>query len=226
MNANFYVFSRAIVHFALRTLWRLRVVGSERVPREGPLIVVANHVSYFDPPVLGCALPRELHFMAKKELFDIPLFGSLIRRYNAFPVERGRGDIGAIKRTVGVLKAGNAVLIFPEGTRNRDESRSPHAPPGAPATLAPPARRKAEAGAALLASLSGARILPAYIDGTRRLRFFSSIKVIFGEPFTPGDGKKASREELAKRTDEIMERIFALREYSALSEVRTTQAGR
>jgi 1-acyl-sn-glycerol-3-phosphate acyltransferase len=194
MSANFYAFSKAPVNLALRAFWRMRVEGCERVPREGPLIVAANHVSYFDPPVVGCALPRPLHFMAKKELFDIPLFGALIRRYNAFPVDRGRGDVGAIKRTVAVLKTGNAVLIFPEGTRNRDESR------------------KAESGVALLASLSGARILPAYISGTRRLRLFSSIKVIFGEPFSLGDGKKASREDLAKRTDQVMERIFALRE--------------
>jgi 1-acyl-sn-glycerol-3-phosphate acyltransferase len=198
MSANFYAFSKATVYFALTTFWRLRVVGCELVPREGPLIVAANHVSYFDPPALGCVLPRELNFMAKKELFDIPLFGSLIRRYNAFPVDRGRGDVGAIKRTVEVLKAGNAVLIFPEGTRNRDIGRNQS--------------RSAESGVALLASLSGARVLPAYIEGTRRLRLFSSIKVIFGEPFVPGDGKKASREELAKRTEEVMERIFALRE--------------
>jgi len=194
MSSIFYAFSKVTATLVLRTLWRMRVVGSERVPCEGPLIVAANHVSYFDPPVLGCALPRPLHFMAKKELFDIPLLGALIRRYNAYPVDRGRGDVGAVKRTLAALKAGHAVLIFPEGTRNRDESRG------------------GESGVALLASLSGARILPAYIDGTRRLRLFSSIKVVFGEPFSVGDGEKASREDLAKRTDQVMKRIFALRE--------------
>jgi 1-acyl-sn-glycerol-3-phosphate acyltransferase len=193
MSPFFYAFSKSCVTLALR-MWRLRVDGCERVPRDGPLIVVANHVSYFDPPVLGCALPRPLHFMAKKELFDIPVFGALIRSYNAFPVDRGRGDVGAIKRAVNVLGAGNAVLLFPEGTRNRDGSG------------------KAESGAALLASLSGAPILPAYIEGTLHVSRLSQIKVVFGEPFRPGDGKKASREDLAKRTNEIMERIFALRE--------------
>jgi 1-acyl-sn-glycerol-3-phosphate acyltransferase len=194
MNSLIYAVSKGIVSIGVRTLSRIRVIGSERVPRDGPLIVVANHVSYFDPPVIGWALPRQLHFMAKKELFEIPAFGALIRAYNAFPVDRGHGDVGAIKRAVSVLKAGNAVLIFPEGRRNRDGTG------------------RAEAGAALLASLSGARILPAYVDGTRRVRLWSPIKVVFGEPFMQGDGKKATREDLAKRTDEIMERIFALRE--------------
>jgi 1-acyl-sn-glycerol-3-phosphate acyltransferase len=209
MNAEFYAFSKVVVTLVLRTLWRMRVEGAQHVPREGPLIVVANHVSYFDPPVLGCALPRELHFMAKKELFDIPLFGALIACYNAYPVERGRGDVGAIKRTVKVLKDGHAVLIFPEGRRNRDEGEGEEngRPPNGRSS-----RRRAQAGIAFLASLSGARVLPAYIEGTKHLRLFSSIKVIFGEPFQLGDGKKASRGDLAKRTDEIMERIFALRE--------------
>jgi 1-acyl-sn-glycerol-3-phosphate acyltransferase len=198
MSGKSYAFSKVVATFVLRMLWRMRVVGAQRVPREGSLIVVANHVSYFDPPVLGCALPRELHFMAKKELFDIPLFGALIRRYNAYPVERGRGDVGAIKRTVKMLEAGHAILIFPEGRRNRDEGRE--------------AGGQAELGIAFLASLTGTRVLPAYIEGTKHLRLFSSIKVVFGEPFQLGDGKKASRGDLAKRTDEIMERIFALRE--------------
>ena len=120
MSAAFYAFSRVCVNAVLRTVWRMRVSGRERVPRTGPLIVAANHVSYFDPPVLGCALPRPLHFMAKKELFAVPLLGAMIRLYNAFPVDRGRGDVGAIKRAVEALKAGNAVLLFPEGTRNRE----------------------------------------------------------------------------------------------------------
>jgi 1-acyl-sn-glycerol-3-phosphate acyltransferase len=194
MSAFSYTFSRCVVSALLSTLWRMRVIGLDRVPLAGPLLVAANHVSYFDPPVLGCALPRPLHFMAKKELFDIPLFGRLIRSYNAYPVERGRGDIGAIRRGVGILKAGNAMLIFPEGGRNRSGTAG------------------GRDGAALLASMAQAPILPAYVHGTMQTRRFRQIKVVFGEPFLQGDGRKASREDLAKRTNEIMERIFALRE--------------
>jgi 1-acyl-sn-glycerol-3-phosphate acyltransferase len=206
---NFYDFAKFVCGIPLRTLWRLHAVGTEHVPRTGPLIVASNHISFFDPPALGVALPRPLHYMAKQELFDIPLFGPTIRATNAFPVDRSRGDIGAIKRTVEMLRAGNAVAIFPEGGRNKD------------------GQAKARPGVALLAALSGAPIVPAYIDGTQGVRQFRAITVIFGEPFVPGEApaaapepvrpaipraRKATREDLAKWTDDIMSRIFALQE--------------
>jgi 1-acyl-sn-glycerol-3-phosphate acyltransferase len=170
------------------------VIGREHVPLSGPLIVAANHVSYFDPPVIGVASPRPLFYMAKRELFEIPLFGALIRALNAYPVDRKRGDAGAIKRTVEMLIKGNAVVLFPEGTRNRDGSARPRA------------------GVALLASLSGAPVLPVHISGTEEVRRFRSIRVVFGEPFSPGKGRKANREDLERWTDEIMGRIHALGE--------------
>ena len=191
---TFYGFARGVVKAALRAFWRFRVVGAERVPPAGPLIVAANHVSYFDPPALGCALPRPLHYMAKQQLFAMGLLGRLIGALNAFPVDRSRGDVAAIKRAVEVLRGGAAVGIFPEGTRNKDGNVRP------------------QAGIALLHYLSGAPILPAYIAGTARARRFAQISVTFGEPVRFTDGQKASREDLAKWTDDIMERIFALGE--------------
>jgi 1-acyl-sn-glycerol-3-phosphate acyltransferase len=215
---TFYDFAKVVCGIPLRTLWRLRAVGTERVPLTGPLIVASNHISFFDPPALGVALPRPLHYMAKQELFDIPLFGPTIRATNAYPVDRRRGDVGAIRRTVEMLRAGNAVAIFPEGGRNKD------------------GQAKARPGVALLAALSRAPILPAYIEGTSGVRRLQAITVIFGEPFIPrfdplspaedaihfasaedlgttkAADRKASREDLAKWTDEIMHRIFALRE--------------
>lgn len=211
---TFYDFAKFVCGIPLRTVWRLRAVGRERVPRTGPLIVACNHMSFFDPPALGVALPRPLHYMAKQELFDIPILGPTIRATNAYPVDRSRGDIGAIKRTVQMLRAGNAVAIFPEGGRNKDGQAKPRP------------------GVALLAALSGAPIIPAFIDGTWGVRRFEPITVIFGEPFVLGregrdahggasitgaqearEGSKATREDLAKWTDEIMNRIFALREH-------------
>ncbi|HTV75131.1 MAG TPA: lysophospholipid acyltransferase family protein [Candidatus Acidoferrales bacterium] len=214
---NFYDVAKIVCGVPLRTVWRLRAVGTELVPRTGPLIVASNHISFFDPPALGVALPRPLHYMAKQELFEIPLFGPLIRATNAYPVDRSRGDVGAIRRTVEMLRAGNAVAIFPEGGRNKN------------------GQAKARPGVALLAALSRAPILPAYIEGTSGVRRLHAITVIFGEPFVPrprglaplvdvappsagafektnASDRKASREDLAKWTDEIMHRIFALRE--------------
>jgi 1-acyl-sn-glycerol-3-phosphate acyltransferase len=206
---NFYDFAKFVCGIPLRTVWRLHAVGTEHVPRTGPLIVARNHISFFDPPSLGVALPRPLYYMAKQELFDIPLFGPTIRATNAFPVDRSRGDIGAIKRTVEMLRAGHAVAIFPEGGRNKD------------------GQAKVRPGVALLAALSGAPVVPAYIDGTQGVRQFRPITVVFGEPFVPGEApvpgseaapqaipraRKATREDLAKWTDDIMSRIFALQE--------------
>jgi 1-acyl-sn-glycerol-3-phosphate acyltransferase len=178
---------------ALRLIWRLRVHGAERVPRDGPLIVACNHVSYFDPPALGVALPRPIYYMAKVELFRIPIMGKLIEWLNAFPVDRSRGDVAAIKRAVDVLRTGAAVGIFPEGTRNRTGEVQP------------------QVGVALLAALSKAPVLPAYVAGTAHAGRLTRIEVFFGEPLRFARGEKASREDLAKWTGEIMDSIHALR---------------
>ena len=183
-----------MVGAALRLGWRLRVHGAERVPLSGPLIVACNHVSYFDPPALGVALPRPVHYMAKVDLFRIPILGTLIRWLGAYPVDRSRGDVAAFKRSVEVLRSGAAIGIFPEGTRNKTGTVRP------------------QIGIALLAARSGAPVLPAYVSGTARAHRFARIDVVFGEPVRLGADEKASREDMANWTNEIMARIGALRE--------------
>jgi len=132
--------------------------------------------------------------MAKQELFRIPVLGPVITGLGAFPVDRSRGDVAAIRTAVGVLKTGACLGIFPEGTRNVDGTG------------------KAQMGVALLASLSGATVLPAYVAGTARAKALARITVVFGEPVRFELGRKASREDLAKWTDGLMELIYALRE--------------
>lgn len=178
----------------LRMFWRLHVHGAERVPLSGPLIVACNHVSYFDPPALGVAMPRPIHYMAKQELFDIPVLGRVISWLNAFPVDRSRGDRAAIKRSLQVLQNGAALGIFPEGTRNTTGEVQP------------------QLGVALLASLAKAPILPAFVSGSAAANRFGRIDVVFGEPMEFGSGQKATREDLAKWTDQIMARVYALGE--------------
>jgi len=192
---TFYYFAKSACWAFLRIGWRFRAVDMERIPREGPVIIASNHISYFDPPALGCALRRPVHFMAKQQLFKIPILGTVIRWCNAYPVDRSRGDVAAIKRSVEVLRTGAAIGIFPEGTRNFD------------GTLPP------QQGIALLHYLSGAPVVPAYIAGTANIRRFERIRVAYGEPLSfMRPGEKASREDLAKWTAEIMKHIFALRE--------------
>jgi 1-acyl-sn-glycerol-3-phosphate acyltransferase len=191
---SFYGFARFVCGLIFRLVWRMRVSGAGNVPLTGPLIVACNHVSYLDPPALGVALPRPVDYMAKQELFRIPLLGPLIVALHAFPVDRSRGDGAAIKRAVGVLRTGAALGIFPEGTRNKDGTVRP------------------QSGVALLHYLTGAPILPAYLQGTGRARRLAQISVVFGEPVSFRTGEKASREDMAKWTDEIMRGIYALGE--------------
>jgi 1-acyl-sn-glycerol-3-phosphate acyltransferase len=192
----FYAFARGTVLLLYRVFWRFRVCGAEHVPREGGLIVAANHVSYFDPPAVGCALPRPLTYMAKSELFKIPVFGPMIAQLGAYPIERGKGDIGAIKRSVAILREGRAIAMFPEGTRNFE------------------GKSGAQGGAALLATLAGVPIVPAYIGGTDGVARLAQITVTFGAPMMVQRSQKASRDELAKLTGEIMDRIRSLKEDS------------
>ena len=193
-------FAYALCKFAswliLRTIWRLDVVGADRVPRTGPLIVACNHVSNLDPPALGVAMPRRVTYMAKIELFRMPILGPLITALGAFPVDRSRGDIAAIKTAIKVVEGGAALGIFPEGGRNQDGSKVP------------------QMGVALLASMSGATVIPAYVSGTSQAHRLARVTVTFGEPVRFEPGQKARRDDLAKWTGELMDRIYALRETS------------
>jgi 1-acyl-sn-glycerol-3-phosphate acyltransferase len=194
MNVAFYDFAKFFVRGMARCIWRARVYGTEKVPATGPLIVACNHVSYLDPPMLGSFCPRRISYMAKKELFAIPVLGPVIRALGAYDVDRQGSATAAIKRSLRVLDAGGAVGIFPEGTRNRS------------GTVAP------QTGAALLASLSGASVVPACVHGTDRALRLGQIEVAFGEPLTLAGGQKARRDDLAKFTADIMKAIESLAE--------------
>ena len=194
MTPWFYVISKAFVRLVLTIVGRISAIDSQNVPRTGPLILACNHVAYLDPPAVGCVAPRPVTYMAKKELFDIKLLGLFIRPLGAFPIDRSRGDTSAMKAAIAVLQTGACLGIFPEGTRNKDGTG------------------KAQLGVALLASMSGATVVPTYVSGTAHARRFKKITVVFGEPMRFALGRKATREDLAKWTDELMGRIYALRE--------------
>ena len=190
----FYLFARGLCRIILIAGWRFRSVGAENVPRDGAVIVAANHVSYFDPVALGCGITRPLTYLAKKELFAIPILGTILHGLGAYPTDRSAGGVAAVRAALRVLKDGRCVGIFPEGTRNR----SGDAPE--------------KGGAALLASLSGATVVPAAIVGTREVRRMHPIRVIYGEPLRIARVRKADGGDLEKWTAEIMRRIRALEE--------------
>jgi 1-acyl-sn-glycerol-3-phosphate acyltransferase len=192
MNVAFYDFAKLTVSTAARILWRARVYGANNVPRTGALIVACNHVSYLDPPVMASFCPRRISYMAKRELFEMPVLGPVISGLGAYAVDREGSATAAIRRSLQVLQAGGAVGIFPEGTRNPHGDVQP------------------QTGVALLASLGKAPVVPACVTGTGRAAKLHRIRVAFGAPLSLEPGRKATREDLAKFTGEIMTAIEQL----------------
>lgn len=141
--------------------------GREHFPLTGGLIVASNHISYWDPPLLGAAAIRELHFLAKEELFRPPVFGSVLRALNAIPIRRGVADLSGLTKAMEILRAGSALIMFPEGTRARDGVL--HA---------------ARPGVGMLAVATDARIIPVYISGSNQpgkwLFRQAKVRVSFG----------------------------------------------
>lgn len=189
---NAYAFARVIVRMIGIPLWRVRAYGTEHVPATGGLVIACNHISNLDPPLLGAWSPRPIRYMAKKELFEIPVLGPMIRAFGAFPVDRQGSATAAIKRSVEVIRGGDCVGIFPEGGRNVHGDK------------------EARIGVALVASLARAPVVPAFVHNSGRAGRLAQIKVVFGEPMQLPLGRKATREDLAKFTEDVMDAIRAL----------------
>jgi 1-acyl-sn-glycerol-3-phosphate acyltransferase len=190
----FYRFARGLCKIVCLTLWRFRAIGAENVPPTGPVIVACNHISYLDPVALGVGAPRMLTYLAKKQLFAIPVLGPIIRGCGAYPLDRDAGGVAAVRVALRILKEGRCIGIFPEGTRN----------------LA--GRAEEKGGAAFLAAMSGAPVVPAAVVGTKDAKRFAQIRVAYGEPMTILRNRKAEDDDLEKWTAEIMRRIRVLEE--------------
>lgn len=192
---RFYWVGRAICASFLRTYFREKVEGVENVPKSGAFVLTANHVSAIDPPVLGVACPRMVHFMAKAELFKMPLLSFLMPWLETFPVNRGAADRSAIRHALEVLAKGEAVGVFPEGHRSRTGE-----------LLAP------QGGAAMLALKAGVPVIPAAICGTDRLHtpWPTKVKVRFGQPILLGKPDTVDKESVANGSKRIMQAIAAL----------------
>ncbi len=152
LQGRWFLLVRAIFLLVLRPAVGFRVEGLEHVPASGPVLVVCNHLHNADPVLISAAFPRPLHFMAKRELFQVPVVGWLIRRVGAFPVDRGKADRAALRRAEAALQQGIAVGMFPEGTRSVSRSL-----------------QRALPGAALVALRTRVPILPLVITGSERL---------------------------------------------------------
>jgi len=183
------------------TLWVVTsqdVVGKENIPRTGALIFTCNHFSIGDPPLLIGILPRRIVWMAKQELFDVPVFGKLYNMGGFIPVRRFEGDLRAIRRSQDALRRGRVLGMFPEGTRSGGKLG------------------RGEPGTAMIALRTGALVLPAAIWGTEHVRLprdlfrRTRVHVRFGEPYRLPSAGRITRESIAAGTDEIMRRIAEL----------------
>jgi 1-acyl-sn-glycerol-3-phosphate acyltransferase len=134
--------------FLMRLLFRIEYSGMENIPREGPLLIAANHVTYLDPLWISIPIRRRVRYMAWDKIFRIPVAGSLFRWFGAFPVSLENPELGAYKAALITLQQGEALMIFPEGGRSPDGRLLPF-----------------KQGAARLAILSGATILPVVVRG-------------------------------------------------------------
>lgn len=191
---EFYNFAKGIVSGLYHLFFRIRVEGLENMPKSGAFVVCANHQSNLDPPMLGVCLPLRLRYMAKEELFHNKLFGKLIRTLGAFPIKRGKSDIGALRASVKMLQEGEPVAVFPEGGRSHQGYL-----------------RKGKQGAALIAAKAGVNILPVGICGSYKP--FHRIIVRIGEVISmePYFERKLESGELQEITDnKIMPAIAAL----------------
>ncbi|MFO7636960.1 MAG: lysophospholipid acyltransferase family protein [Clostridia bacterium] len=193
-NKCLRIFTRAALRLIMNLMFRIRFKGAKDFPKEGGLIVCANHTSLFDIPILAFISKRWIHYMAKKELFEKWFGRKFVTAMGGFPVDRGRGDIGSIKTALRLLKSGKILGLFPQGTREKKGERLP-----------------ARKGAAMLAALSGSPIVPVLIEGEYRL--FGRVTVTVGKPYDLGlqKGGKYPAEVIEQKSMEIMDRIYALR---------------
>ena len=204
-SLTYLLVSGLLVFPVFRMLFRGRTRGNGNVPMDGPLVVVANHGSHLDPPLLGHALGRPVAFMAKAELFSIPLLGRLIRACGAYPVKRGASDREAIRTATARLQEGWAIGVFLDGTRQENGRVNQPMP-----------------GAALLAARSGAALLPvAILNSHRALGVGRSrprlvrLEMRIGIPVPEPSSRR--KPELEATTRELQRRINALLDQGAVN---------
>ncbi len=185
-----YTFARSVVNMIYKPLYRIETIGQENIPKVGSVLLCSNHISNLDPIVVGTTTPRAVHFMAKEELFRVPVVGKLFPHLNAFPVKRGMSDREALRKGLAVLKEGEVLGLFPEGTRSKTGELG-----------------EGLAGAGFFATRSEALIVPCAVIGPYKA--FNKLKVVYGKPvdFTEYRKNKISADEATKI---IMEEIRKL----------------
>jgi 1-acyl-sn-glycerol-3-phosphate acyltransferase len=190
-----YRFLRILLRLLFRLLYRVKIEGLQHIPAQGPVILCANHISVLDPPFIGTYLNRKLRYLAKAELFEIPVFNRLITYLGAIPVKRGGVSKESIKRVLEILRQGEMICIFPEGTRSGQLAAG-------------------KKGAASFALKTGATVIPAVIIGDYKL--FRPMKIIYGPPVDLDRYREDdAQDQLEAATEAIMNAIRRLMDQGA-----------
>ncbi len=190
-----YRFARILFTVYCHVFNVLHIKGKENIPESGPLIIYANHVSMFDVFLLTVAFRRPIRFMAKKSLFETPVVRHFVRAYRAFPVDRDHADLSAVMAALRVLKDGEQLGIFPEGTRSRCGDPAP-----------------AKGGVALFAVKAKAPVIPVKLTYKRKVNLFNRYEVTIGEriPYDKIPLEAKTSEGYEKAGAWLMEKLYAL----------------
>jgi 1-acyl-sn-glycerol-3-phosphate acyltransferase len=183
-----FLLGRQMFRIMFKLFYRYCIEGSQNIPNTGGAVIAPNHISFFDPPLTGAAMKRPLYSMAKKELFDIPVFGWTIKQTNAFPVKRGVQDTSAVRHAFSLLEKGRLLLMFPEGTRSRDGKLG-----------------KARAGAGMVACNAQVPLIPVKIENTNMMLKFKRIKIKYGKPIYPP--KNFSKNDYIDLSQKVLDEI-------------------
>lgn len=192
-----YYFMKLIVYIAFKIAFSVRFEGRKNIPNGEAVIYASNHRTNADPPLVACRGKGKFAFMAKEELFKNKLFAWLISSLGAFPVARGKGDMGVLDTAIERLNEGRSLIIFPEGTRSKDGKV-----------------HKGHSGAAVIAAKSQKKIIPVGISFGEKLKFRTKITVRFGEPIDPNEyidqPSDPNPRQLVKLKNRYMEEIKKL----------------
>ncbi len=188
-----YSLSKAIA----KTFFNYRVIGAENMIEKGPCIIAANHCSYLDPPLVGVACQRAIHYLARKSLLDIPVLGPILPELNVIPVDQKNADRSALMGAIRVVKNGGAVLIFPEGTRSHDGKLQP-----------------AQPGIGMIAAKTGAPVVPVRISGSynafpkgARVPRFAPVKIEISRAIQMGERDLEDRKTYQGLADQYLRAI-------------------
>ena len=198
MKNKVYTVLYPVIWIFMRIFHPWKAVGVENIP-EGSALICGNHTSLGDPLYVVCCMgsKRQTHVMAKEEIMKWPVIGFLLKKAGIFGVKRGKSDMAAIKEAMRVLRAGEKLLMFPEGTRVKEGDTS-----------------EAHTGSAMLSTRTNAPLVPVYISPKKRI--FRKTTVVFGEPYHPEfEGRKPTADDYQRIADDLLVRVRALEEQAA-----------